>query len=138
MKTIKSGKQRRAEIVAARLRRQARRRAVCVRQTLSLRPPHTAPVELSRLRPYNSYGDPDFVTRSYYQDLPFRCIDCSAEGVWTAERQKWWYEVAQGDVFTTARRCAICRARERLRKEIARQVQQAGLLRKNATRGIGP
>ena len=132
MKTIKSGKQRRAEIVAARQRRQARRCAACAQQTINLRPPGTAPVELSRLRPYNSYGDPDFVTRGYYQDLAFRCIDCGAEGVWTAERQKWWYEVAHGVVVTTARRCAACRAKERLRKEIARQVHQAGLLRKAA------
>lgn len=132
MKTIKSGKQRRAEIVAARLRRQARRRAACVVQAISLRPPHTAPVEASRLRPHNSYGEPGFVTRGYYQDLPFRCVDCDAGGVWTAERQKWWYEVARGDVFTTARRCPACRARERLRKEIARREHQAGLLRKTA------
>jgi hypothetical protein len=134
MKTIKSGKQRRAEIVAARLRRQTRRHAACVLQAASLRPPHTAPVERAALRPHNSYGEPDFVTRGYYQDLAFRCVDCGAEGVWTAERQKWWYEVAQGEVFTTARRCAACRARERLRREIARQVHQAGLLRKAADR----
>lgn len=134
MKTIKSGKQRRAEIVAARQRRQARRSAACAQQTISLRPPGTAPVELSRLRPYNSYGEPDFVARGYYQDLAFRCADCGAEGVWTAERQKWWYEVAKGEVFTTARRCAACRARERARKMIARQLHQAGLLHKCAVR----
>jgi putative zinc ribbon protein len=134
MKTIKSGKRRRAEIVAARKRRQARRSAVGVLQAISLRPPRTAPVERAALRPHNSYGEPGFVTRGYYQDLAFRCVDCGAEGVWTAERQKWWYEVVKGEVFTTARRCAACRDHERARKIIARQVHQAGLLRKTTDR----
>ena len=104
MKAFKSGRQRRADIMAARLRRQAKRRAAAVLQAIELRPPHTAPMDVTRLRPRNSYGKPDFVTRAYYRDLHFFCIDCCAKGVWTAARQEWWYELAQGKVFTNARR----------------------------------
>lgn len=130
---MKSGKQRRAEICAARQRKRQRRAAAALAlPPHALRPRGMTPVSPALLRPNNSYDVPDFVRRGYYEDLVFRCIDCGAEGLWTAERQRWWYEVAQGDVFTTARRCATCRARERARKEAARRAQREGLLRKAA------
>ncbi|WLD14561.1 zinc-ribbon domain containing protein [Planctellipticum variicoloris] len=56
------------------------------------------------------------VERGYYLDQPFTCVDCGKDEVWTATQQKWWYEVAKGDVFTTARRCRICRRRDRERR----------------------
>jgi hypothetical protein len=130
---FKSGKQRRTEIRAGRLRKQARRAAAVRAQAIRApRPPGTAPVAPERLRPCNCYGAPAFVARGYYEDLEFRCVDCGKEGVWFAERQRWWYEVAQGEVFATARRCAACRARERERKTAARQAQREGMLRKAA------
>lgn len=134
MKSFKSGKQRRAEMRAARQRRQTRQAS---REPLAACPAPWHPtgcvaVDPSRLRPNNSYGVADFVAPGYYRDIAFRCIDCGAQGVWTAERQRWWYEVAGGDVFTTARRCAHCRAVERQRKEAARQSALAGQLRKLA------
>ncbi|HXE39679.1 MAG TPA: zinc-ribbon domain containing protein [Azonexus sp.] len=134
MKRFKSGKQRRAELRAARQRRQMRlaSREVQAASPAPWRPTACVAVDPSRLRPNNSYSEPDFVARGYYRDLAFRCIDCGAEGVWTAERQRWWYEVAGGDVFTTARRCAHCRAVERQRKEAARQSALAGRLRQLA------
>jgi hypothetical protein len=106
MKRFKSGKQRRAELRAARQRRQMRlaSREVQAASPAPWRPTACVAVDPSRLRPNNSYSEPDFVARGYYRDLAFRCIDCGAEGVWTAERQRWWYEVAGGDVFTTAKR----------------------------------
>lgn len=131
MKAIKSGKQRRAEIKAARVERQARRACEPVAVPWQ-RPLGTVGVSADRLRPNNSYGVPLFVERGYYEDKPFCCVDCGAAGVWTAEQQRWWYEVAQGDVFTTARRCAPCRARERERKASARRIWQEGLARKAA------
>ncbi len=134
MKAYKSGKQRRAEICAARAAKRLRRPAPAAQPVQAPRPRGTAPVAPGQLRPHNSYGEPDFVRRGYYEDLPFRCVDCGAEGVWTAVRQKWWYEVAKGDVFTTALRCAACRAKERLRKEAARRAHQEGLLAKRAAK----
>ena len=133
MKTFKSGKQRRLEIKTARLARQ--------------HPPPTTPwywlcetppkppagailVNTAQLSLNNSYGEPLFVRRGYYEDLPFRCVDCGTDCVWTAERQHWWYEIAQGDRFSTACRCAPCRAKERERKTEARRRWQEGLVKK--------
>lgn len=97
----------------------------------------TAPTNREALKPYRtySYSDPDFVGRGFYTDKPFACADCGTEEIWTAWQQKWWYEVAKGDVFTTARRCRLCRRRERERRTEARRVHLDGLARKRARRG---
>ncbi|HEY9601041.1 MAG TPA: zinc-ribbon domain containing protein [Allocoleopsis sp.] len=79
-------------------------------------------------------GIPDFVERGYYIDIPFTCKDCGKREVWSASQQKWWYEVAKGGVWTTARRCHPCRQRERERREIARQTHLEGLAHKQAMR----
>jgi hypothetical protein len=89
-------------------------------------------VNEARLRPTNSYSTPDFVLREYYEDKPFQCKDCGKGEVWTATQQKWWYEVAQGDVWTTAIRCRACRRKEAARRAAARKVQQEGQARKQA------
>ncbi|WP_337173599.1 zinc-ribbon domain containing protein [Paludisphaera sp.] len=72
-----------------------------------------APVDPSAIGPCNSYGPPAFIPRGYYVDIPFTCAACGSEEVWTAERQKWWYEVARGSVFSRASRCRSCRREER-------------------------
>ncbi|PJK08957.1 hypothetical protein CO608_07945 [Lysobacteraceae bacterium NML08-0793] len=59
----------------------------------------------------NSYSLPD-----YYIDMPFRCDDCGAHEVWTAKQQKWWYEVALGNINSTARYCAECRRKRRAQR----------------------
>ena len=46
--------------------------------------------DLSAQAKNNSYGPP-----LYYLDQPFTCVDCGAEEVWTAEQQKWYFEVAK-------------------------------------------
>jgi hypothetical protein len=53
-------------------------------------------VNREALAPYNSYGEPDFVTRGYYVDRTFQCACCGTEETWRATQQKWWYEVAKG------------------------------------------
>jgi len=85
------------------------------------RPFGTVLVNPAALAPYNSYGEPKFVTYGFYFDVPFRCVDCGKEEVWTATQQKWWYEVAKGHVESTAIRCRPCRRRERERREQARR-----------------
>jgi len=122
---MKSGRQRRAEIdlkraesrekVASRSRQEALRNNVMVNPAL--------------LRPTNSYSIPDFVERGYYVDRSFRCKDCGKAEVWSPTQQKWWYESAKGDVWTTAVRCRPCRRRERERVVAARMVSTAGLAR---------
>jgi hypothetical protein len=70
-------------------------------------------VDPTALTPHNSYDQPDFVERGYYVDKPFVCEACGIAQTWTAAQQKWWYEVAKGNVFSTAKNCRVCRQRER-------------------------
>ena len=118
MKTCKSGKQRAAEIKAA---RRVQRQRQCAGQARVWPAGPRVAVDCSRLVPNNSYGWPDFVQRGYYLDRVFRCRDCGVESLWTAERQRWWYEVAGGSQYSTAVRCAACRDKERQRKQAARR-----------------
>lgn len=119
MKCFKSGKQRSSEIKAA---RRGRRQARSAANALPARPPgRWVAVDYERLVPNNSYGQTDFAARGYYLDRPFCCVDCGAACVWSAERQRWWYEVAGGSQYATATRCAACREKERLRKAQSRQ-----------------
>jgi len=125
---MKSNKQRRQEIKAQRLRRAERQ--IQIRRANARpvnRPVGAEPVTPALLRRNNSYSIPDFVQRGYYLDRPFRCKDCGIEEVWTAAQQRWWYEVAQGDVWTVAVRCRPCRRRERERKAEARRTHLEGL-----------
>ena len=132
---MKSNKQRRQEIKARR-RQQAERQACRVNARPVDRPIGTVTVTPTRLRPTTSYGEPDFVRRGYYQDRPFRCKDCGVDEVWAAAQQRWWYEEAQGDVWTMAVRCRACRLRERERKAEARRVHWAGLTAKSRGREL--
>ena len=54
--------------------------------------------------------------RIHYEDTRFHCVDCGKSGVWTAQEQQWWYEVAKGSYYATANRCVYCR-RQRRRRE---------------------
>ena len=122
---MKSNKQRRQEIKARRLQ-QAARKACRVSARSVDRPMGAELVTPALLRRNNSYGIPDFVQRGYYQDRPFRCKDCGVAEIWTAAQQRWWYEVAQGEVWTVAVRCRACRQRERARKVEARRISFGG------------
>jgi len=134
---MKSNKQRRAELA---LRRQKRDRK---RAKSAARDPRTVPVAVDSvpcnerlLAPYNSYGVPDFVARGYYVDAPFECIDCKSKEIWRATQQKWWYEVAKGDVRTGARRCRPCRRAEQARRSEARRIHLEGIARKKAVKQV--
>jgi hypothetical protein len=69
-------------------------------------------VDPGALAPHGSYSRPDFVRRGYYVDQPFVCQACGVSQTWTAAQQKWWYEVAKGSLFSTAKLCRSCRRRE--------------------------
>lgn len=134
MEGYKSGKQRRAEIMAA--RRVHRLAARAANRVVLLPPGPIVTVDYSKLMANNSYGLSTFAQRGYYVDIPFTCRDCGTSGVWTAEQQRWWYETVGGSQYATASRCRACRLRERQRKALARQVSQAGLVCKQARRAI--
>lgn len=107
-----SGKRRQLENEARRLERERREKDEAVARGVAVDP--------AALAPSNSYDAPAFKTRGYYVDEPFVCQSCGIDQVWTAEQQKWWYEVAKGDVFSFASRCRPCRRREKELKEQAR------------------
>ena len=113
---MKSGRQRRVEITARRAERAKEARAEAERkhdaELLAALGPGI-PVDPAQLAPYNSYGAPEYVFRGFYIDVPFRCRDCGVEEVWAASQQKWWYEVAKGNVWSRAVRCRACRVKRR-------------------------
>jgi hypothetical protein len=147
---MKSTRQRRTEIKAQRAekRAQAKQDAAKAFQASRAASDHAHDVQRAKqrlmvskqawvnpanLRPTNSHDTPEFVALGYYTDKPFACKACGAQEVWTATQQKWWYESAKGDVWTTATLCKPCRRKEQARKLEARQVHQDGLERKNIT-----
>ncbi|REK12234.1 MAG: hypothetical protein DWQ37_12625 [Planctomycetota bacterium] len=86
-------------------------------------PEGAIPADLSQQAPNNSYSPPLF-----YVDQPFTCVDCGSDEVWTAEQQKWYYEVAKGPIQAMAIRCRDCRRKHRERVEEQRRKSMAGQL----------
>jgi hypothetical protein len=129
---MKSGKQRRNEIESKRAARRATRTKPHETSALELRPFETVPVNPKLLAPSNSYGVPDYVSRGFYTDLPFACAGCGKEEIWAATQQKWWYEVAKGYVYSTAKYCRPCRRKEQARRAEARSRQLEGVTKKRA------
>lgn len=131
---MKSNKQRRTEIKATRLKREAAKPILKDGENQKEIPTGSAPCNPENLAPSNSYGTPDFVQRGYYLDLLFCCASCQLQEVWRATQQKWWYEVAKGHVLSHAKLCNACRRSERERKVEARRIHLEGLEAKYACR----
>lgn len=109
---MKSNKQRKSEIKAMR-RKRAESLKVDPFKTGSLIPLCSVAADHSELVHNNTYGPLPL----FYVDKSFECRDCSAEEVWTAKSQKWWYEVAKGNIDSTAIHCHSCRVKRRKEKE---------------------
>ncbi len=130
---MKSNKQKRLELEAKRKRQDnklVQKLAAALEARLARERVGHVTVNREKLAPNSSYDTPEFVSRGYYVDQPFTCIDCGKSEVWTETQQQWWYEVAKRSVQTTARRCRTCRRRERERRNEAQRVQREGLMRK--------
>ena len=132
---MKSGKQRRVELKAKAAKKRAtldraNKQAAEIRAARRKAALGGIDVNPGALAPYNSYSGPDFVLRGYYVNEPFECGVCGKQEVWTAAQQKWWYEVAKGSVWSSARLCRPCRRRERERKAEARRSSLGGLAAK--------
>ena len=117
---MKSHKQRQAELAAKRaaraerIARETRLRQLAAEEEARRRAGRAdLPVDFAALRPNGSYAVPDFVARGAYLDRPFTCQTCGAAEVWTAARQKWWYEVAGGSTLSGPGGCRACRQRAR-------------------------
>lgn len=122
---MKSAKQKREEIKAKREKQALKSRVAAVQ-----RPGNVAPVNPAALAPSNSYSPLPL----FYVDKPFTCKDCGKAEVWTATQQKWWYEIAKGNIDATAVRCRPCRRKEQQRKAEARRIHLEGVAAKLNTR----
>jgi hypothetical protein len=134
---MKSGKQKRRELQGKRVAKRSKvvRESNAREQVLKDRAlARGIAVNVNALAPDNSYSVPAFVERGYYVDMPFECKECGVLQTWRAQQQKWWYEIAKGSVWTTARLCRSCRKSERARQEAARRKSQAGFERKKGHR----
>jgi hypothetical protein len=123
----KSGKQRRAELLERR-----RQKKLPKPREEPKPPPDAVLVNPDRLKPFNSYGAPEWLTRGYYEDIEFRCRDCHEEHTWTAQAQKWYFEMVRGVVWGQASRCRECSKKEQARRAEARRVWAEGLAKKRA------
>ena len=109
---MKSNKQRRLEI---RERRRKRAEKLSINTLIKQKsiPDHAAMADWEELKHNNTYGP----LPVFYIDRVFICQDCGSDELWTAKQQKWWYEIAKGDINTTAIRCLRCRHRIQADKE---------------------
>ena len=106
----KSGKKRKIEIKRARLNRLLKHKGNIDPMKKPI-PEWAVPVNKEAIVYHSMIIDiPEF-----YIDKEFTCKDCGAQEIWTGKQQKWWYEIAKGNLETTAVRCSKCR------KEIKRQ-----------------
>ena len=53
----------------------------------------------------------------FYVDQVVVCRSCATEEVWAAEQQKWWYEVAKGNINSDAVHCRACREKTKQEKK---------------------
>ena len=89
-----------------------------------------APVDFAALSTKGITMFPASIRRGYYEDVPFKCVDCGVDQIWTATQQKWWYEVAKGYTYSFAKRCRACRLTARRAKEATSAATKAGLAAK--------
>ncbi|MDR0777155.1 MAG: zinc-ribbon domain-containing protein [Azonexus sp.] len=90
-------------------------------------PPGAVTADAAQLAHNNTYG----LLPRFYMDKIVVCRQCGKEEVWPAERQKWWYEVAKGNINTQAVLCRSCRSADKDRKTEARRVHLEGLAHKH-------
>lgn len=126
---MSSNKQRREELKAERELKRQKLASEKKQRKFNRLEKEGAVCDPTQLTTDGSYDRPDYVGRGYYIDIPFTCKDCGKEEIWTAPQQKWWYEVAKGGVWTTARRCRDCRRIARQKKAEAQRVAKENTAR---------
>lgn len=87
-----------------------------------LKKPRALAADLTKQVPNNSWGGPVLA----YVDTPYICRDCGKEEIWTADQQKWFYEVAKGSLYAKAVQCKACRALIAEQKRIQREQMANG------------
>lgn len=124
---MKSNKQRRLEIKANRLKQAKKQQQKLIAIPAPL-PKGAIPANPQALAHNNTYD----ALPTYYLDRPFTCRDCGVAEVWTAEQQRWWYEIAKGNINARAVRCSACRYKRRELKRLQREhMDKMSILSKN-------
>ncbi|MDY6974547.1 MAG: zinc-ribbon domain containing protein [Thermodesulfobacteriota bacterium] len=121
-----SRKRRRKRTEESKLRRAKALASIDTRDPNLRPPPDSVMADHSQLAHNNTYAPLPL----FYVDKLVVCRNCGTEEVWPAERQKWWYEVAKGNIFTEAVLCRACRKKEKERKNEARRIHMEGLAAK--------
>ncbi|MCK4999297.1 MAG: zinc-ribbon domain containing protein [Anaerohalosphaera sp.] len=100
---MKSNKQKRKELKESRIRKQAKREAAKLASLFPHRTEHKVAVNPNALsaESQRSWGIPE-----YYKDQYNKCVDCGKEIMFSAERQKDWYEVKKRIIYEHPIRCA--------------------------------
>ena len=104
---MKSNKQRRLKIKAKRLKRAKQLQKL--NDKIKGLSQDVVLANHEELKHNNTYG----FFPEYYVDVAYICRDCGSEEIWTAKQQKWWYEVAKGNIESRAVRCYGCRKKIR-------------------------
>ena len=113
---MKSGKQKKAEIKSRRKKKVGKTKIDPYKNTNPL-PKGAVRADHSELVHNNTYGPLPY----FYIDRPFVCRDCGSHEIWTAEQQKWWYEVAKGNIDSFAVRCRACRDKIKAKKDLQKE-----------------
>jgi hypothetical protein len=125
MDVMKSGKQRRTEIM------EKRRARIPVKESFDV---YAMPAPVGAVMANCealSHNKNAIFLPLFYVDYAFNCRDCGTAQIWTAKQQKWWYEIMQGNINSVAVRCRPCRKTEQQRKKQARDAHLGGLAEKH-------
>jgi len=114
----------------SRLKRAKQRAGMNTIDPRSPLPPGAVAADPAELKHNNTYGG----VPCFYVDKAIQCHACKKEEVWRAPQQKWWYEVAKGNLNSEAVLCRSCRKEKQARSAEARRVHLEGLARKRARR----
>ncbi len=133
-KTFKSGKMRRLEIKAMRIEKALQSQDVefaslqkwSERKAMAKKPAGAIWADPAHMVSVSAYP----VMPLYYADKAFTCARCGQNQLWTAKQQKWWYEIAQGELQSTAKHCRPCRHAMRAEKNKAKATHYTGLIAK--------
>jgi hypothetical protein len=110
--TRRKRKQQRLE--DARLERAKALEGIDPRNELVVPPPGAVMADPEQLCHNNTYA----AFPRFYIDRVVVCRQCGKEEVWPAARQKWWYEVAKGNINTEAVLCRACRKAEQTERVV--------------------
>jgi Probable zinc-ribbon domain len=90
-------------------------------------PPGAVLADGGKLAHNNTYG----TLPKFYLDKVVTCRLCGTEEVWPAERQKWWYEEAKGNINTAAVLCRACRTIAKQGKAETRRIHLESQVKKH-------